>query len=58
MTSGMETSLREDGSMIYGYLRAEEVKRLMEEHRSGVKNNFKILFSIAVLEEWLRNYVP
>ncbi len=58
MTSGMETSLREDGSMIYGYLRAEEVKRLIEEHRSGARNNFKILFSIAVLEEWLRNYVP
>jgi len=53
----METSLLKNGSMIYGYLRAEEVKRLIEEHRKGTRNNFKILFSIVVLEEWLRNYV-
>lgn len=57
VTSGMESALLKDGAMIYGYLRPEEVKRLIDEHRKGTHNNFKILYSIVVLEEWLRNYV-
>jgi len=57
VASEMANALLKNGSMIYGYLRAEEVKRLIEEHRKGTHNNFKILYSIVVLEEWLRNYV-
>jgi asparagine synthase (glutamine-hydrolysing) len=57
VTSGVESALLKNGSLIYGYLRPEEVRRLIDEHRRGSHNNFKILYSIVVLEEWLRNYV-
>ena len=53
----MLTTLSDEGSMIYGYLNHGEVKRLVDEHRLGRANNFKILFSIVVLEEWLRKFI-
>ncbi len=55
--SQMLTSLSANGSMIYDYLRHDEVQRLIADHRAGRSNNFKILFSIVVLEEWLRKFV-
>jgi asparagine synthase (glutamine-hydrolysing) len=57
VASEMETALLKNGSLVYEYLRPEEVKRLVDEHRKGSSNNFKILFSIVVLEEWLRSFI-
>ncbi|GAI54476.1 unnamed protein product [marine sediment metagenome] len=31
-----------------------EPKRLVKEHMSGKSDNYKILFSLVVFEEWLR----
>jgi asparagine synthase (glutamine-hydrolysing) len=53
----MLTTLSDEGSMIYGYLEHNEVKRLVDDHRSGRSNNFKILFSIVVLDEWLKKFM-
>ena len=34
------------------------MRRLFDEHRSGKQDNHKILFSLMVLEEWLRAREP
>lgn len=41
-------------SMMYQYLRPEVVRQFFEEHVSGRNNNYKILFSLVVFEEWMR----
>jgi asparagine synthase (glutamine-hydrolysing) len=41
-------------SMLFQYLRPKEVRKLYEEHVSGHQDNYKILFSLVVFEEWLR----
>jgi asparagine synthase (glutamine-hydrolysing) len=54
MDSKMTETLLDDSSRIFQYLRARAVRRLYEEHASGRQDNHKILFSLAVFEEWLR----
>ena len=41
-------------SLMYEVLEPKAVHRLLEEHRSGKRDNHKILFSLVVLEEWMR----
>ena len=50
----MEEMLRDDQSLIFDHLRPAAVRTLLEEHRSGASDHHKILFSLVVLEEWLR----
>jgi hypothetical protein len=38
------------------FLRPSVIARTLEEHRSGFQDNHKILFSLVVLEQSLRNY--
>lgn len=52
--SSMAESLRDPSSRIYQYLRAPIVRELFERHVSGRRDNHKILFSLALCEEWLR----
>jgi len=35
-------------------LEPARVSRLFEEHAAGARDNHKLLFSLIVLEEWLR----
>lgn len=42
---------------IYQYLRPEAVRQLVEEHQSGKQNNYKVLFSIVLMEQWLQQFV-
>ncbi len=57
VTSEMQTTLLDNRSLIYEYLRPEEVRRIVDEHRSGRHDYIKVLFSIVVLDEWLRSFV-
>lgn len=41
-------------ALIYTYLEPAPVRQLLEEHRSGRHDNYKLLFSLVILEEWLR----
>ncbi len=41
-------------SQIYKYLRPAAVQEMLKQHQSGQENNHKVLFSIVVLEEWIR----
>lgn len=54
----MEEILLDRQSHIFDYLQPAAVHKLLDEHRSGASDNHKILFSLVVLEEWLRaNFV-
>ena len=48
--------LRDSNSLMYRYLRHEAVQALYETHHSGRNDNHKLLFSLVVLEEWLRSH--
>ena len=50
----MEEMLLDRDSMMYRYLRPPAVRRLLDDHRSGRSDNHKVLFSLALLEQWLR----
>jgi asparagine synthase (glutamine-hydrolysing) len=54
--SRMAETLVDGSSRIYQYLRAGAVRELIEQHSSGRHDNHKILFSLVVLEEWLRTH--
>lgn len=53
--SKMMEYLRDNESRIYRYLRHDAVSGYLKAHVSGEKDNHKLLFSIVVLEEWLRS---
>ena len=50
----MEDTLLNTESRIYGYLRPQAIQQLVMDHRAGWRDHHKILFSLVVLEEWLR----
>src|SRR6516162_234730 len=50
----MADTLRDPESKIYRYLRTSSVRELFDLHVSGRQDHHKILFSLVVLEEWLR----
>jgi asparagine synthase (glutamine-hydrolysing) len=54
MNGRMTETLMDSGSKIYRYLRPAAVREIFQQHSSGQQNNHKILFSLVVLEEWLR----
>jgi asparagine synthase (glutamine-hydrolysing) len=44
-----------DGSaLIYAFLEPHAVERLADQHQRGARDNHKLLFSLIVLEQWLR----
>jgi asparagine synthase (glutamine-hydrolysing) len=47
--------LLDSASLIFTFLRRESVARLLEEHRSRRHDHHKVLFSLALFEEWLRS---
>jgi len=46
--------LRDDSSLMYDLLEREPVRKLLNEHRSGRQDNHKLLFSLVMVEQWLR----
>jgi asparagine synthase (glutamine-hydrolysing) len=50
----MDEMLLDDQSLIFDHLRPAAVRALLDQHRSGASDHHKILFSLVVLEEWLR----
>jgi len=46
----------DDRSLMYAYLNPEPVRRLYHDHTHKVSNNYKILFSLVLFEQWLREY--
>jgi asparagine synthase (glutamine-hydrolysing) len=46
--------LRDPSARIFRLLQPEPVRRLLDEHASGHQDHHKLLFSLALFEEWLR----
>jgi len=47
--------LADESSLMFDLLRPEPVRTLLEEHQSGRQDNHKLLFSLALFEQWLRS---
>ncbi len=47
---------RDDNSLMFELLNPEPVRKLLADHRSGRHDNHKLLFSLVMLEEWLRGH--
>jgi len=41
-------------SRMYQWLNREPVRQLLDKHRAGKQDNHKLLFSLVMLEQWLR----
>ena len=54
LRSKMGDYLLDGNSLMFEFLEPGAVRTLLEEHRNGRSDNHKILFSLVVLEEWLR----
>ena len=52
--AGMNELLLDPSSLMYEYLQPAPVARLLNAHVSGQSNNHKLLFSLVVFEQWLR----
>jgi asparagine synthase (glutamine-hydrolysing) len=46
--------LLNETSMIFTLLKPESVRRLLKAHQSGRQDNHKLLFSLVMIEQWLR----
>jgi asparagine synthase (glutamine-hydrolysing) len=49
--SGM---LLDSDSLMFEFMEPTAVRRLLDEHRAGRQDNHKLLFSLVVFEQWLR----
>ena len=50
----MSDMLEDDQSSIYCFLKPRAVKELLRKHRNGREDYHKILFSLTLMETWLR----
>ena len=56
-SSGKMKEFFSDGSSsMYRFLRPPRVQQLLEEHVSGRRDNYKILSSLVIFEQWLRSF--
>src|SRR6184192_4975229 len=46
--------LLDDNSLMYNLLEREPVRKLLSDHRSGRHDHHKLLFSLVMVEQWLR----
>ncbi len=54
LKSELPELLLDETSLMFDLLKPQEVRRLLENHRSGRQDNHKLLFSLVMLEQWLR----
>lgn len=54
LTGALPTVLLDPSSLMFRLLKPEPVRRLLEDHQSGRQDNHKLLFCLAMFEQWLR----
>ena len=54
LTSDLADMLSDKSSLMFELLKPERVRLLLEGHRSRRQDNHKLLFSLVMLEHWLR----
>ena len=50
----LASRLRDPQSLVFNFLRRDRVDALLAEHQARRQDNHKMLFSLALFEEWLR----
>jgi asparagine synthase (glutamine-hydrolysing) len=46
--------LLDENSLMFDVLEPEAVRKLLQDHRCGRQDNYKLLFSLVMFEQWLR----
>jgi asparagine synthase (glutamine-hydrolysing) len=46
--------LLDESSLMFNVLEPQAVRKLLQDHRSGRQDNYKLLFSLVMFEQWLR----
>ena len=46
--------LLDENSLMFQLLEPKAVRRLLQDHRSGRQDNYKLLFSLLMFEQWMR----
>ncbi|HEY3132482.1 MAG TPA: asparagine synthase-related protein, partial [Acidobacteriota bacterium] len=54
LNGALRNVLLDESSLMFGLLNPRPVRRLLEGHQSGRQDNHKLLFSLVMLEQWLR----
>jgi asparagine synthase (glutamine-hydrolysing) len=54
MQGRLSELLLDDDSLMYDLLKPEAVRNILDDHRSGRQDNHKLLFSLVMVEQWLR----
>jgi asparagine synthase (glutamine-hydrolysing) len=54
LSGALSDLLLDPHARMYGYLRPAPVRRLLEDHQARRQDNHKLLFSLALFEQWLR----
>jgi asparagine synthase (glutamine-hydrolysing) len=47
--------LLDQNSLMFEVLDPHAVRRVLDEHKSGKEDNYKLLFSLVMFEQWLRS---
>ena len=55
LTGKLPELLLDPRSRMFGLLKREPVQKLLEDHQSRRQDNHKLLFSLALFEQWLRS---
>jgi asparagine synthase (glutamine-hydrolysing) len=55
LNGGLSEVLLDESSFVFGLLDPKPVRRLLENHQSGRHDNHKLLFSLVMIEQWLRS---
>lgn len=50
----LQDILMDDSSLMFELLKPEPVRKLLKSHQTGQQDNHKLLFSLVMLEQWLR----
>jgi asparagine synthase (glutamine-hydrolysing) len=56
LDSKMEESLLDSSALLYQFLRYSTVREMLREHKAGRHDLHKVLFSLTLFEQWLRNH--
>jgi asparagine synthase (glutamine-hydrolysing) len=54
MQSELSNMLLDESSLMYRLLKPAPVRQMLTDHRAGRDDNHKLLFSLAMFEQWLR----
>ena len=54
LNGALQEALLDESSLMFGLLNPKPVRRLLEGHQSGRQDNHKLLFSLVMVEQWLR----